>query len=275
MISPYSSFLALMVDPAAAVEEPAPDGGVRLVRPLRILRSHGLCRGGRRSDPLLDGAPSGHELLAICNLLFDNPMQRYFHAEPQVLATELLLHERVPRRRWSRANRPDRARSRSESRTERDDRSRSTQADGFHGALGFAAWTSRVPHATGPHVLRHQQNDPLIDPEHIPAVPLFLRMERVHEAVLRPDLVAVVVQHVLQHRAAASAGIPANRRPRTAPGCRRAARSRSPRRGSPSANRRRSRPTYPGRTREIAASRRGRTGGGPAWREPSCGSSSR
>jgi hypothetical protein len=35
-------------------------------------------------------------LLAIVNLLFDNPMRRYFHAEPQVLATELLLHERVP-----------------------------------------------------------------------------------------------------------------------------------------------------------------------------------
>ena len=35
-------------------------------------------------------------LLAICNLLYDNPMQRYFHAEPQVLATERLLHERLP-----------------------------------------------------------------------------------------------------------------------------------------------------------------------------------
>ena len=35
-------------------------------------------------------------LLSVCNLLFDNPMQKYFHAEPQVLATELLLHERVP-----------------------------------------------------------------------------------------------------------------------------------------------------------------------------------
>jgi hypothetical protein len=35
-------------------------------------------------------------LLAICNVLFDYPFQRYFHAEPHVLATELLLHERVP-----------------------------------------------------------------------------------------------------------------------------------------------------------------------------------
>ena len=38
----------------------------------------------------------GMSLLAVCNLLFDNPLQHYFHAEPQVLATELLLHERLP-----------------------------------------------------------------------------------------------------------------------------------------------------------------------------------
>ena len=38
----------------------------------------------------------GMSLLAIANVLFDNPFQRYFHAEPYVLATELLLHERVP-----------------------------------------------------------------------------------------------------------------------------------------------------------------------------------
>ena len=38
----------------------------------------------------------GMSLLAICNLLFNDAMQEYFHAEPQVLATELLLHERVP-----------------------------------------------------------------------------------------------------------------------------------------------------------------------------------
>ena len=38
----------------------------------------------------------GMSLLAIVNLLFDNPLRQYFHAEPQVLATELLLHERVP-----------------------------------------------------------------------------------------------------------------------------------------------------------------------------------
>jgi len=38
----------------------------------------------------------GMSLLAACNLLFDHPMQHYFHAEPRVMATELLLDERVP-----------------------------------------------------------------------------------------------------------------------------------------------------------------------------------
>ncbi len=38
----------------------------------------------------------GMSLLALCNLLFDQPLQKYFHAQPHVLATELLLHERLP-----------------------------------------------------------------------------------------------------------------------------------------------------------------------------------
>ena len=38
----------------------------------------------------------GMALLAACNLLFNHPIQQYFHSEPQVMATELLLHERVP-----------------------------------------------------------------------------------------------------------------------------------------------------------------------------------
>jgi hypothetical protein len=38
----------------------------------------------------------GMSLLAACNLLHNDAIQEYFHAEPQVLATELLLHERVP-----------------------------------------------------------------------------------------------------------------------------------------------------------------------------------
>ena len=39
----------------------------------------------------------GMSLLAACNILAGEPLRKYFHAEPEVMATELLLHERVPR----------------------------------------------------------------------------------------------------------------------------------------------------------------------------------
>ena len=35
-------------------------------------------------------------LIAVTNRLLGSPFQRYFHADPQVMATELLLHEKVP-----------------------------------------------------------------------------------------------------------------------------------------------------------------------------------
>jgi hypothetical protein len=35
-------------------------------------------------------------LMAVTNRLLGSPFQRYFHANPQVMATELLLHEKVP-----------------------------------------------------------------------------------------------------------------------------------------------------------------------------------
>jgi hypothetical protein len=54
---------------------------------------------GARGGQVIRSWMSHHQgmaLLALCNLLFDWPLQRYFHAEPQVRATELLLHERLP-----------------------------------------------------------------------------------------------------------------------------------------------------------------------------------
>jgi cyclic beta-1,2-glucan glucanotransferase len=96
VISPYSSFLALAVNPVAAVKN------------LRHMDEYGWSgrygfyeavdyrRAGGEVIRSWMAHHQGMALLAICNLLFDNPMQRYFHAEPHVLATELLLHERVP-----------------------------------------------------------------------------------------------------------------------------------------------------------------------------------
>ena len=38
---------------------------------------------------------SGMSLLAACNLLADGAIQKSFHSEPAVCATELLLHEKL------------------------------------------------------------------------------------------------------------------------------------------------------------------------------------
>ncbi len=96
VIAPYASFLALMVNPLAALKN------------LRQMDEYGwsgrygfyeavdYCSGGAQVIRSWMAHHEGMALLAICNLLFDNPMQRYFHAEPQVMATELLLHERLP-----------------------------------------------------------------------------------------------------------------------------------------------------------------------------------
>jgi hypothetical protein len=97
VIAPYASFLALVADPSAAVKN------------LRQMEEYGWTgRYGFFEAADYSGGAGGrvirswmahHEgmaLLAVCNLLFDSPFQEYFHAEPRVLATELLLHERLP-----------------------------------------------------------------------------------------------------------------------------------------------------------------------------------
>jgi cyclic beta-1,2-glucan synthetase len=97
VISPYSSFLALGVDPGAALKN------------LRQMEEYGwsgrygfyeavdYTRSGGDVVRCWMAHHQGMSLLSVCNLLFDNPMQQYFHREPQTMATELLLHERVPR----------------------------------------------------------------------------------------------------------------------------------------------------------------------------------
>jgi hypothetical protein len=97
VLSPYSTFLAAGVDPETAVAN------------LRVMESFGwsgrygfyeaidYTRSGAEPVRMWMAHHQGMSLLAIVNLLFDSPFLRYFHAEPQVLATERLLHERVPR----------------------------------------------------------------------------------------------------------------------------------------------------------------------------------
>jgi hypothetical protein len=96
VVAPYASMLALLASPQAAVKN------LRLMEEYGWTGRYGFYEAvdySGRGGEVIRSWMAHHEgmaLLAICDLLFDCPMQRYFHAEPQVLATELLLHERLP-----------------------------------------------------------------------------------------------------------------------------------------------------------------------------------
>jgi cyclic beta-1,2-glucan glucanotransferase len=103
VISPYSSFLGLLVDEASASKN------------LKQMEQMG-CVGPLGYYEAIDFTPSrlgegkkfeivkcwmahhqGMNMLALANVLLGAPMQRRFHAEPLVQATERLLHEKFPR----------------------------------------------------------------------------------------------------------------------------------------------------------------------------------
>ncbi|WP_291988564.1 glucoamylase family protein, partial [Luteitalea sp.] len=96
VISPYSSYLSLMIDPQASLRN------LRRIEALGWSGRYGLYEAVDVSDDTARPVRTwmahhqGMSLLAVCNVLCDNVIQQHFHAEPQVLATELLLHERVP-----------------------------------------------------------------------------------------------------------------------------------------------------------------------------------
>jgi cyclic beta-1,2-glucan synthetase len=96
VISPYSTYLAAGVDPSAALEN------LRRMKEFGWLGRYGFYEaihyGRSGAEPVRTWMAhhQGMSLMAIANLLFGNPLRQYFHREPQVLATELLLHERIP-----------------------------------------------------------------------------------------------------------------------------------------------------------------------------------
>jgi hypothetical protein len=101
VISPYSTFLALPVDPPAALKN------LRTLRRKRALGTYGFYEA-------LDFSPSqrssrlrrfelvrcwmahhqGMSLLSIANFLYDDVVQNWFHRHRRVQATELLLQEK-------------------------------------------------------------------------------------------------------------------------------------------------------------------------------------
>jgi hypothetical protein len=101
VVSPYATFLALAFDPRQAVRN------LQRMTELGWLGDFGFYDS-------IDFAPSrvesgqqfkvvpcwmahhqGMSLLAACNLLTDGAIQKSFHSEPAVCATELLLHEKL------------------------------------------------------------------------------------------------------------------------------------------------------------------------------------
>ena len=101
VVSPYSTFLALQVEPEAAI------------RNLEVMRKMG-CLGSRGFYESCDFTPAqksahgnfeiircwmahhqGMSLVALSNFLNQNSNQKWFNREPRVMAAELLLHEKV------------------------------------------------------------------------------------------------------------------------------------------------------------------------------------
>jgi cyclic beta-1,2-glucan synthetase len=113
VISPYSTFLALNIDPKESLLN------LRRMLDLGWLGAYGFYEAGdyasvrrtfgRRRAKLVRCWMAHHQgmsLLALANFLCDNVVQRWFHKDGRVQATELLLHERpvahVPRTEFPR-----------------------------------------------------------------------------------------------------------------------------------------------------------------------------
>ncbi len=102
VIAPYATFLALMVDPSSATKN------LRVMRNKGWFGRYGFYESADYSNGQMGGTTDyelircwmahhqGMSLLAVCNLLTHSSLQRWFHQDHQVIATELLLHERIP-----------------------------------------------------------------------------------------------------------------------------------------------------------------------------------
>jgi len=101
VISPYSTMLALGVDPEAALQN------LRHMQKLGMLGAYGFYEAADFSNAKRRLWGSRHQivrcwmahhqgmsLLALTNFLHGNIVQKWFHAEPRVQASELLLHEK-------------------------------------------------------------------------------------------------------------------------------------------------------------------------------------
>jgi hypothetical protein len=103
VVSPYSSFLALLADSKGAAEN------IRDLEEMGLLGPYGFyeaadftpsrVKPGNSHEPVRCWLAhhQGMSLMAVANVLCNGSSQRRFHAEPMVAATERLLHEKAPR----------------------------------------------------------------------------------------------------------------------------------------------------------------------------------
>ncbi|HEY3822382.1 MAG TPA: glucoamylase family protein [Polyangiaceae bacterium] len=104
VVAPYATALAALVRPRLAI------ANFRDLARLKMLGEYGFYDAvdftpGRlppgRSQVLVKTFMAHHQgmtLVALDNTLHDSPMQRRFHRDPRIKATELLLEERIPER---------------------------------------------------------------------------------------------------------------------------------------------------------------------------------
>jgi len=103
VVSPYSTFLGLLVDVGGSIEN------IRKMKELGWLGTYGFYEAGDFTASRVK-SPSkfeivrcwlahhqGMSLMAVANVLCNASSQRRFHTEPMVAATERLLHEKAPR----------------------------------------------------------------------------------------------------------------------------------------------------------------------------------
>jgi hypothetical protein len=103
VVSPYSSFLALLADAPSAVEN------LRGLEAMGLLGPYGFYEAADFTPSRVKQGEAceivrcwlahhqGMSLMAVANTLCNSASQRRFHAEPMVAATERLLHEKAPR----------------------------------------------------------------------------------------------------------------------------------------------------------------------------------
>lgn len=102
VVSPYSTMLALAVDPRASVANLVELQRLGLRGTHGFFEANDFSRQRRRegeSGLVVEAYMAHHQgmsFLALDNCLNGRPMQRRFHADPRVRATESLLYERIP-----------------------------------------------------------------------------------------------------------------------------------------------------------------------------------